>query len=191
MSFPRLTHQRLVYPCRRALSSTALRRDASRTPTHFTNILADGIPPPVQVTSITPSGILLGTGLILPSACIFLEGKVYLWDVPQNLWTGWGKEHFEVFEAVVPKPGRSCLTWSRTWPGHSFIFDVEILLLGTGAKMALPPPHIRKYMSDIGIQMDFMDTVRHNNFPPHPIHLIMCREMHAPLITFWPKRDDE
>lgn len=28
--------------------------------------------------------------------------------------------------------------------------------------MALPPPHLRKYMSDIGIQMDFMDTVRHS-----------------------------
>ncbi|KAF7971722.1 hypothetical protein HWV62_20091 [Athelia sp. TMB] len=138
MSFLCLAHRALVHPARRAFSSTALRRDNSRTPTHFTNILADGIPPPVQVTSITPSGILLGTGLILPSACIFLEGKVYLWDVPQNLWNGWGKEHFEVFETVVPKP--------------------EILLLGTGAKMALPPPHIRKYMSEIGIQMDFMDT---------------------------------
>ncbi|KZP21549.1 DUF498-domain-containing protein [Athelia psychrophila] len=142
MSFLRLIarHRPLVHPIRRAFSTTILRCDASRTPTHFTNILADGIPPPVQVTSITPTGILLADGLILPGACIFLEGKVFLWDVPEagGNWNGWTKEHFEVFEAVVPKP--------------------EILLLGTGAKMSLPPQHLRKYMSDIGIQMDFMDT---------------------------------
>ena len=124
MSFLRLAHRPLVHPVRRAFSSTALRRDNSRTPTHFTNILADGIPPPVQVTSITPSGILLGTGLILPSACIFLEGKVYLWDVPQNLWNGWGKEHFEVFETVVPKPGefRSVLPRASDQVSHTFSF---------------------------------------------------------------------
>lgn len=97
----------LAHPVRRAFSTAGPRYDASRAPTHFTNILADGIPPPVQVTSITPSGILLADGLILPGACIFLEGKVFLWDVPQagGNWAGWGKEHFEVFEAVVPKPG--------------------------------------------------------------------------------------
>ena len=72
----------------------------------FTNLLASDNPPPVQVSSITPSGILLADGLIIPSACIFLEGKVFLWDVPENIWEGWTKDHFEIFEAVVPKPGR-------------------------------------------------------------------------------------
>jgi NADH dehydrogenase [ubiquinone] 1 alpha subcomplex assembly factor 3 len=68
-------------------------------------MLADGIPPPVQVSSITPDGIQLADGLVIPSACIFLEGKVFLWDVPTSLWTGWSKNHFEIFEVVVPKPG--------------------------------------------------------------------------------------
>ena len=71
----------------------------------FTNILASDNPPAVQVGSITPSGILLADGIILPSACIFLDGQVFLWDVPQTLWEGWTKDHFEIFEVVVPKPG--------------------------------------------------------------------------------------
>lgn len=94
----------LLQAGRRAFHNAPILRD-SRTPSAFTNILASDSPPPVQVSSITPAGILLADGLILPSACIFLEGKVFLWDVPENLWEGWTKEHFEIFEAVVPKPG--------------------------------------------------------------------------------------
>lgn len=78
----------------------------------LTNILAGEVPPPVQVKTVTQSGITLQDGLILRSACIFLEGKVFLWDVPLkrgseagSLWRGWGKERFELFEVVVPKPG--------------------------------------------------------------------------------------
>jgi len=71
----------------------------------FTNMLAGDIPPPVQVSSITSAGIQLADGLVLPSACIFLDGKVFLWDVPPRLWDGWGREHWNVFEVVVPKPG--------------------------------------------------------------------------------------
>ncbi len=73
----------------------------------LTNILADDNPPPVQVRTITPQGIQLADGLILPSACIFLEGEVFLWDVPQRLWAGWTNEHFQVFDLVAPKPGQS------------------------------------------------------------------------------------
>lgn len=79
----------------------------TRSPSAFTNFLASESPPPVQVSSITPSGLLLADGLIIPSACIFLDGKVFLWDVPETLWHGWNKDHFEIFEAVVPKPGES------------------------------------------------------------------------------------
>lgn len=68
-------------------------------------MLAGDVPPPVQVSSITSAGIQLADGLILPSACIFLDGKVFLWNVPSNLWDGWGREHLSIFETVVPKPG--------------------------------------------------------------------------------------
>ncbi|TFK55421.1 DUF498-domain-containing protein [Heliocybe sulcata] len=104
----------------------------------FTNILASEIPPPVQVSQITQEGIQLADGLILPSACIFLEGKVFLWDVPQSLWDGWSKDRFEIFETVVPKP--------------------DILLLGTGASASMPPPSIRAFLNGMGIQTDIMDT---------------------------------
>jgi NADH dehydrogenase [ubiquinone] 1 alpha subcomplex assembly factor 3 len=78
----------------------------------FTNLLADADnPPPVQVSSISDQeGIRLVDGLVLPAACIFLEGRVYLWDVPllkpsEVQWQGWTKDHFELFDIVVPKPG--------------------------------------------------------------------------------------
>ena len=61
-----------------------------------------GAAPAVQVKRITSEGIELADGLILPSACIFLNGKTFLWDVPRE---GWSEEHFEVFDVVVPKPG--------------------------------------------------------------------------------------
>ena len=71
----------------------------------LTNILAGEIPPPVQVKSITNAGLLLDDGRLLPSACIFLEGEVLLWEVPPTLWKGWNESTFEVFDVVVPKPG--------------------------------------------------------------------------------------
>ncbi|KAJ3798974.1 NADH dehydrogenase 1 alpha subcomplex assembly factor 3 [Lentinula aff. detonsa] len=104
----------------------------------FTNILASDNPPPVQVASISPSGIELTDGLIIPGACIFLEGKVFLWDPPRTFWEGWKEEHFDVFEFVVPKP--------------------EILLLGTGKTIFQPPQFIRDHLNKMGTQLDVMDT---------------------------------
>ena len=68
----------------------------------------------MQVKTITASGIQLADGLVLPAACIFLNGKVFLWNVPEKIWDGWTPEHFEVFEAVVPKPGK-CGTRPRMY----------------------------------------------------------------------------
>lgn len=82
----------------RSLSTTPVRRD-------LTNILADENPPPVQVNSISEDGILLADGLLLPSSCIFFDGQVFLWDVPQKLWEGWSPERFEFFEATLNRPG--------------------------------------------------------------------------------------
>jgi hypothetical protein len=95
----------------RSLSTTQLRPSSAYSVRRFAtggleNILAGDLAPPVQVKSLGPNGIQLADGLEIPSACIFLEGKVFLWNVPQTLWKGWDKEHFQVFETVVPKPGR-------------------------------------------------------------------------------------
>lgn len=89
---------------------TCVARDRS-----FTNLLADDNPPPVQVSSISDAGIQLADGLVLPGACIFLEGKVFLWDVPQTdlkskvlaeRWKGWGGDLFQILEVVTPRPGQ-------------------------------------------------------------------------------------
>lgn len=93
----------------RNLHTTIIRRDSS-----FTNLLADDNPPPVQVSSLSDNGILLADGLLIPGACIFLEGKVFLWDTPelktntrktQEIWHTWGEEHFQIFDLVNPRPG--------------------------------------------------------------------------------------
>ncbi|KAI0254861.1 DUF498-domain-containing protein [Lactifluus subvellereus] len=104
----------------------------------LTNILADEIPPPVQVKSITTAGLLLQDGRLFPSACIFLEGEVLLWDVPPTLWKGWDESRFKVFDVVIPKP--------------------EILLIGTGKSVNPLPAALRQYLNKLGIQVDVMDT---------------------------------
>ncbi|TFK62713.1 hypothetical protein BDN72DRAFT_376654 [Pluteus cervinus] len=117
----------------RSFHTSGLCRDQS-----FTNILADDNPPSVQVMSITEDGIQLADGLLLPSACIFLDGKVFLWDVPQQSWSSWGAEHLEIFDVVVPRP--------------------EILIFGTGKTLSQPPPFMRKHLNNLGIQLEVMDT---------------------------------
>ncbi|KAL4267413.1 NADH dehydrogenase [ubiquinone] 1 alpha subcomplex assembly factor 3 [Pleurotus pulmonarius] len=104
----------------------------------FTNILADAAPPPVLVDSITEEAIRLHDGLMIPSACIFLDGKVFLWDVPTSLWNGWTPSQFKIFEVVRPRP--------------------EMLILGTGKSLALPPPFLRAHLNQLGIQLETMDT---------------------------------
>ncbi|KJA29588.1 hypothetical protein HYPSUDRAFT_222987 [Hypholoma sublateritium FD-334 SS-4] len=126
----------------RALHTTPTLRDRS-----FTNLLADDNPPAVQVSSISSAGIQLVDGLLLPGSCIFLEGKVFLWDVPatnagskvkEERWRKWDKALFEVFEVVNPRP--------------------EILLLGTGKTIVQPPLFLNEYLSTLGIQLDILDT---------------------------------
>lgn len=117
----------------RGLRTSSVWRDRS-----FTNILADEIPPPVQINSIAENGIMLEDGLLLPSSCILHDGNVFLWDVPQKLWEGWETERFEFFESIIPRP--------------------EILLFGTGKTLIQPPSAIRSYLTNLGIQLDVMDT---------------------------------
>lgn len=135
-------------------------------PTTLTNMLASDVPPPVQVSSVGPAGIKLADGLVLTGPVVFLDGKVLLWDVPgvgkENVgtssWNEWTREHWEVFQVVVPKPGRSfCWVALRVGPIVDRV-SVEILIFGTGARMELVPSSIRGYMKELGIQMDVMDT---------------------------------
>lgn len=73
-------------------------------------MLASDVPPPVQVTSVGPAGITLADGLVCTGPVIFLEGKVLLWDVPSlegpRPWDAWTTTHWDVFDVVVPKPGK-------------------------------------------------------------------------------------
>jgi NADH dehydrogenase [ubiquinone] 1 alpha subcomplex assembly factor 3 len=39
------------------------------------------------------------------------------------------------------------------------VYMIEILLLGTGLKVVMPPPSLKQHLSELGIQLDIMDTV--------------------------------
>jgi len=125
-----------------ALKCSAVRqfhtRAALRYPAGLENILGGGPAPPVQVKSIGEEGIQLADGLVIPSACIFLNGQVFLWNVPPKPWKDWTRDHFRIFDVVVPKP--------------------EILLLGTGKSVAQLPPALRNHLNQAGIKVDVMDT---------------------------------
>ncbi|KAF7302203.1 DUF498-domain-containing protein [Mycena indigotica] len=110
---------------------------ATHSATSLTNILGSDTPPPTQIASVSSSGILLEDGLLLPGAAIFLDGKIFLWDVPDSV-TQWKREHLALFEVVVPRP--------------------EILILGTGQELAHPPPSFRSFLTELGIQVDVMST---------------------------------
>ncbi|KAF7332582.1 NADH dehydrogenase [ubiquinone] 1 alpha subcomplex assembly factor 3 [Mycena kentingensis (nom. inval.)] len=122
---------------RRVLARRPLSTSTPRYAGGLKNILASDAPPPTQIASVSPAGILLEDGLLLRGASIFLDGKVFLWDVPDSV-TDWGREHLALFEVVAPRP--------------------EILLLGTGEELAHPPPSFRSRLVDLGIQVDIMST---------------------------------
>jgi NADH dehydrogenase [ubiquinone] 1 alpha subcomplex assembly factor 3 len=126
----------------------------------LTNILAGEIPPPVQVKSISTEGLLLQDGRLFPSACIFLEGEVILWDVPPTLWSGWDESRFEIFDVVVPKPGALLLVHDGETRSSSHCRSPEILLIGTGKSVNPLPAALRRYLNKLGIQVDIMDSVK-------------------------------
>lgn len=177
----------------RNLHTTVIRRDRS-----FTNLLADDNPPPVQVSSLSDNGIRLADGLLIPGACIFLEGKVYLWDTPelntntrttQEVWRAWTEEHFQIFDLVTPRPGGfPCSNLILSFYVHRLCWVVEILLLGTGRKLIQRPPFIQAYLGTLGIQLDVMDTVCVNLHVPVrifiSIYVLANREMLAPHIIY-------
>lgn len=91
-------------PYSRCINRRSLHNDNARP--GLTNILAGSGPLPVQITNVTSEGIQLADGLILSSACIILDGKVFLWEIPPGRFEGWDKAHFEIFESVIPRPGK-------------------------------------------------------------------------------------
>lgn len=109
-----ILRQQLWQSQRRFIHPTLIRQN-----TTLNNILAGGPAPTVQIKTITSEGIQLADGMIIPSACIFLEGKTFLWDVPTTLWDGWKSEHFDIFDTVVPKPGECA---SHSVCSHRFYY---------------------------------------------------------------------
>ncbi|GAA6029912.1 hypothetical protein JCM8097_009166 [Rhodosporidiobolus ruineniae] len=128
----------------RVLSSTGAARGAD----DLVNIIMATDDDPVSITSLTPSaGFTLSDGLVVPSPVLIIDGAVFLWDVQHPLkggdelgrkWDGWSEEKLKVFEALSPRP--------------------EILLVGTGTTTCFAPPSFKKYLNNLGIQVDILDS---------------------------------
>ena len=80
----------------------------------MSNILEDDTLP-IRIAKVTAKEIKLADGLVGPSPCIFLNGKVFLWN-PPNIdpmsampngkgWESWVNDIWTLFEVVVPRPG--------------------------------------------------------------------------------------
>lgn len=76
--------------------------------------------PRLSVSKLTPEGLHLSDGLIVPGGVVFLDNRAFLWDVDpvktekatgRGVWNAWGIERFRIFEAVIPRPGESRLWW--------------------------------------------------------------------------------
>jgi NADH dehydrogenase [ubiquinone] 1 alpha subcomplex assembly factor 3 len=96
----------------RALRSRANGARGVSSKATLPNILGGGPPPAVVVETLTPAGLRLADGTVIPGACLFIEGEVLLWDAPPMTGGAWVtlderelRERFEVFELVVPRPG--------------------------------------------------------------------------------------
>ncbi|CAG8628194.1 15844_t:CDS:2, partial [Acaulospora colombiana] len=132
----------------------------------------------IQVRNISEiGGIELEDGLTLRSSCILTRGKVFLWKTPGTPWNGWSAADFELFEVLVPKP--------------------EILLIGTGKSLLQPPPSIRQYLHQIGVQFEIMDTVRIRCYWMHALIILYLltnsryRETPVRPLTFYQRREDK
>lgn len=125
----------------------------------LTNLYDEAQTPALQVRNVSHRGIELEDGLIYTSACILLGGQSFSWRVPGQPWEGWSSDAFEIFNVVSPKPGpwHSTILLLRNTSTHQS--SIELLLLGTGKSLLLPPPSIREYLRKAGISMDVMDTV--------------------------------
>jgi hypothetical protein len=117
----RLLSTRLYRPCDTRAFSAGMRHCEAARP-RLTNMLASEVLPPVQVASVAAEGIRLADGLLLPAACIFLEGKVFLWDFSLENLQSWDTAHFAIFEAVTPRPGKTI--FAVVW--HPANADIEL-----------------------------------------------------------------
>lgn len=101
---------------------------------------------------------------------------MFLWDVPtpNERWTNWQLDHFEVFDVVIPKPGA---LWFDDDARAINRFSLELLLFGTGKSAHLPPPKFRDYLSKVGVQIDVMDTVSGGSM--HRLRALTCQQRNA------------
>ena len=114
---------------------------------------------PIRIANVTPTEIKLADGLVVPSTCAFLNGKVFLWTPPPidpmsampngKGWESWTNDIWMLFELVVPRPGKNV----------QVSLTLEILILGTGNTVLPVPNSIKAHLNSLGIQLDVQNTV--------------------------------
>jgi hypothetical protein len=75
----------------------------------------------IQIRNVAETGIELEDGLTMASSCIVIGGKVFLWKTPGPPWTGWTQDDFELFNVIVPKPGKSYNTLAASFTDSNVV----------------------------------------------------------------------
>lgn len=82
----------------------------------MTNLFDDTARPRVAVTKLNDQGFHLSDGLIVPGGVIFVDNRIFLWDVDppkvdkltgRGMWDEWKEDRLSVFETVLPRPGET------------------------------------------------------------------------------------
>ncbi|RHZ61655.1 hypothetical protein Glove_346g71 [Diversispora epigaea] len=103
-----------------------------------------------MVRKVTKNGFITTNGLYIRGPVILLNGEIFLWDVPQGVgfghgkdrlggvFDGWKEDFLKIYEIITPKP--------------------ELLIFGTGKTFVPIPIEIRNYIHKLGMQIDSLDT---------------------------------
>ena len=93
------------------------------------------------------------------------------------------RSSIRLFLHLVRSLWSCCFAWLNSG-------SAEIMLLGTGKRILQPPPFIRKYLNERGIQLDVLDTVSSTILPSFISHLPCPRETPVRPITSSPRKAD-
>lgn len=105
----------------RVVPSSSFHSSASRLKdSGLTNLFDDTARPRVAVTKLNDQGFVLSDGLIVPGGVIFVDNRIFLWDVDppkvdnltgRGIWDDWKEDRLSVFETVLPRPGERLQHW--------------------------------------------------------------------------------
>lgn len=149
-----------------------------RTDFQEMDVLGDAPVPQTAIDHCAPTGFFLdgGVQVVDGSGVLLVNGEAFRW----RPWEASGKmellnkkgqfevpaESFGVLDLLWPKPGESSLLYAvaytcglrRVWKMLTSFGWLDILIIGTGPRIAPLSPETRKHLSAIGMRVEVLDT---------------------------------